>query len=221
MMTRVTGFDIRDQQIRVAIQGSEKHGRCVDVLFRELQRETIVKHQLTIALLALFSASAAIAGPPAVEISGTVDTNIVNTVDANLVTTVSSEGLVGLDFGPSIASGVTAFLAGPRRLLSVSTSIAPQVPGDYCTFSLRAGFGDPTTITHIGFGAMSNGQVANASRNYDIPIDPVGILQWKITSSAGGPCWVSLSFVTEPSETAATASAQALAAPDAIRLEVR
>jgi len=154
-------------------------------------------------------------------IVNTLDTNVLNTVDANLVTTVSSEGLVGLDFGPGIASNVTAFLGGPRRLLSVSTSIAPNVPGDYCTFSLRAGFGDPTTITHIGFGAMSNGQVANASRNYDIPIDPVNILQWKITSSSGGDCWFSLSFVTEPSETAATASAQALAAPDAIHLEVR
>ena len=200
---------------------------------------------ICISLFAISPAMADPQGPPPVEIVGPVDanvintvdtnvlntvdaevvntvgTNVLNTVDANLVTTVSSEGLVGLDFGPSIASGVTAFLAGPRRLLSVSTSIAPQVPGDYCTFSLRAGFGDPTTITHIGFGAMSNGQVANASRNYDIPIDPVGILQWKITSSAGGPCWVSLSFVTEPSETAATDSAQALAAPDAIRLEVR
>src|SRR5210317_1339266 len=131
---------------------------------------------ICISLFAISPAMADPQGPPPVEIVGPVDANVINTVDtnvlntvdanvvntvgtyvlntvdANLVTTVSSEGLVGLDFGPSIASGVTAFLAGPRRLLSVSTSIAPQVPGDYCTFSLRAGFGDPTTITHIGFG---------------------------------------------------------------------
>lgn len=193
-----------------------------------------------IICLSFFAVSSAMAvppGPPPVEVAGTVDanvvntvdanvvntvgTNVLNTVDANLVTTISSEGLVGLDFGPGIASNVAAFLGGPRRLLSISTSIAPDVPGDYCTFSLRAGVGDTTTITHIGFGAMSNGQVANVSRNYDIPIDPVDILEWKITSSSGGDCWVSLSFVTEPSDSASPASAAALAAPDAMRIEVR
>ncbi len=192
---------------------------------------------ICISLFAISPAMADPQGPPPVEIVGPVDTNVLNTVDANvvntvgtnvlntvdanLVTTVSSEGLVGLDFGPGIASNVAAFLGSPRRLLSVSTSIAPDVPGDYCTFSLRAGVGDTTTITHIGFGAMSNGQVANVSRNYDIPIDPVDILEWKITSSSGGDCWLSLSFVTEPSDSASAAIARAAAVSDLVHLEVR
>ena len=151
----------------------------------------------------------------------TVDANLINTVDANLVTTTSSDGLVGLDFGPGIAANIIAVLGGNRRLLSISTGIAPNVPGEFCTFSVRAGVGDQTTITHIGFSGMSNGEAANVSRNYTVPIDPVNFIEWVITSSAGGLCWVSVSFVTEPSETAAAASSQAYAAPDAIQLEVR
>jgi hypothetical protein len=84
---------------------------------------------------------------------------------------------------------------------------------------LKAGVGDTTTITPIGFSAMSNGEVANVSRNYTVPIDPVDIMEWEITSSAGGICWLSLSFVTEPSESAA-ASARAAAVENPIRLEV-
>jgi hypothetical protein len=168
-------------------------------------------------------------GPPAVEIIGTVDANVVNTVDANvvntvnanLVTTTSSDGLVGLDFGPGIAVNIIAALGGQRRLLSISTGIAPDVPGEFCSFSVKAGVGDQTTITHIGFSGMSNGQAANVSRNYTVPIAPVNFIEWEITSSEGGPCWVSLSFVTEPSETAATASAEALADSQAMRIEVR
>ena len=151
----------------------------------------------------------------------TVDANVINTVDANLVTTTSSDGLVGLDFGPGIAANIIAVLAGNRRLLSISTGIAPDVPGEFCTFSVRAGVGDQTTITHIGFSGMSNGEAANVSRNYTVPIDPVNFIEWVITSSAGGLCWVSVSFVTEPSETAAAASSQTYAAPDTIQLEVR
>jgi hypothetical protein len=200
---------------------------------------------ICISLFAISPAMADPQGPPPIEIVGPVDanvintvdtnvlntvdaevvntvgTNVLNTVDANLVTTVSSEGLVGLDFGPGIAVSIIAALGDPRRLLSISTGIAPDVPGEFCSFSVRAGVGDQTTITHIGFSGMSNGEAANVSRNYTVPVAPVNFIEWVITSSAGGPCWVSLSFVTEPSETAATASAQALAAPDAIRLEVR
>ena len=95
------------------------------------------------------------------------------------------------------------------------------MPGEFCSFSVRAGVGDQTTITHIGFSGMSNGQAANVSRNYTVPIEPVNFIEWVIQSSAGGLCWLSVSFVTEPSETEAAAGTQALAAPDAIRLEVR
>ena len=201
-----------------------------------------------LACLSFFAASSAMAfppGPPPVQIEGPVDanvintvdtnvlntvdaevvntvgTNVLNTVDANLVTTTSSDGLVGLDFGPGIAANIIAVLAGQRRLLSISTAIAPDVPGEFCSFSVRAGVGDQTTITHIGFSGMSNGQAANVSRNYTVPIAPVDFIEWVITSSAGGLCWLSVSFVTEPAETAATASAQGLAAQEAIRFEVR
>ena len=198
-----------------------------------------MKHAKLVCL-GLFAAAPAMAGPPGpppVEVEGTVDANVVNTVDANvvntvdtrvtntvdanLVTTVSSEGLVGLDFGPGVAVNIIASLGGPKRLLSISTGIAPDVPGEFCSFSVKAGVGDQTTITPIGFSGMSNGQAANVSRNYTVPVAPVNFIEWEIRSSEGGDCWVSLSFVTEPSETAATASARALAAPDAIHFEVQ
>jgi hypothetical protein len=192
-----------------------------------------------LACLSFFAASSAMAvppGPPPVEIAGpvdtnvlntvdanvvnTVDTNVLNTVDANLVTTISSDGLVGLDLSPIIAANVTAVLGSPRRLISISTSIAPDVAGDICNFSVRAGVGDSTAIDVIGLSAMSNGQAATVSRNYDIPIDPVDSIEWEITGTSDA-CWISLSFATAPSETATTASARALAAPDAMRIEVR
>ncbi len=91
------GAGIGVGRVRVAIQGREKHGDGSDVLKQRLQRETLVKNQLTFALLTLFAASAAIAqppgvppGPPAVEIAGTVDANVVNTVDTNVVNTVDA-----------------------------------------------------------------------------------------------------------------------------------
>ena len=158
---------------------------------------------------------------PDVNVVNVPDVNVLNTVDANLVTTTSSDGLLGLDFGPGIAANIIAVLGDSRRLLSISTGIAPDVPGEFCTFSVKAGVGDQTTVTHIGFSGMSNGEAANVSRNYTVPIDPVNFIEWEITSSAGGPCWVSVSFVTEPSETAAATSSQAYAAADAIQLEVR
>ena len=166
-------------------------------------------------------------GPPAVEIAGpvdtnvlnTVDTNVLNTVDANLVTTTLSDGLVGLDFGPGMAANIIAVLGGQRRLLSISTGIAPDVPGEFCSFSVKAGVGDQTTVTHIGFSGMSNGQAANVSRNYTVPIAPVHLIEWEITSSAGGPCWLSVSFVTEPAE--AADSARLAGAQSPVQLEVR
>jgi hypothetical protein len=196
---------------------------------RENRREKM-KHAKLVCL-GLFAAAPAMAvppGPPPVEVAGTVDANVVNTVDtsvtnivdANLVTTVLSDGLVGVDFGPSVASAVTAFLADPKRLLSISTGIAPDVPGEFCSFSVKAGVGDTTTITPIGFSAMSNGEAANVSRNYTVPIEPVEIIQWEISSSSGGSCWISLSFVTEPSESF-SASARAAAAESPVRLEIR
>jgi hypothetical protein len=204
---------------------------------RENRREKM-KHAKLVCL-GLFAAAPAMAvppGPPPVEVAGTVDANVVNTVDANvvntvdtsvtnivdanLVTTVLSDGLVGLDFGPGVAINVQAFLGSPRRLLSISTGIAPDVPGEFCSFSVKAGVGDTTTITPIGFSAMSNGEVANVSRNYTVPIEPVEIIEWEISSSSGGSCWISLSFVTEPSESF-SASARAAAAESPVRLEIR
>ena len=199
-----------------------------------------MNNQLKFACLALFAASAAIAqpdgvppGPPAVEISGTVDanvvntvdanvvnsvdTNVLNTVDANVVNTIAAGNLLGIDFLGGIATGGTIIVASaePFKLRAISTGIAPDVAGERCNATVSLG---GELDESIGFSVMSNGQASNLTRNYEIPIEPVTSLVWEIRGDASF-CRISLSVSGETDGQSETA--RLLGADQPMRIEVR
>ncbi len=155
-------------------------------------------------------------GPPEITVAGVVDTNVVNTVNTKVVNTISAAQLEGINFNAGVSSGGTISLirSEPFKLRSISTSIAPDIAGELCTINVSIGEGDPTPL---GLGTMSNGQASTVSRNYDVPIEPVSIIVWRVQGNAAF-CNVSLAVAGEV--TGAPETLQQRSAEPSMRIEV-
>lgn len=186
-------------------------------------------------------------GPPAVEIAGTVDANVVNTVDANVVNTVDANvvntvetnvantvdanvvntlpaGLLeGIDLAPSAVNNATVFFFDPVSVHAISTSIAPEIPGEICNVSVGIKSDSTADLEPIGLSVMSNGQAANVARNYDIPLESLVEVNFDISGNAT-TCRLSLSvsFISlAPPAAAAASERRSLAGQERARIEIR